>query len=170
MKWVSVNNGTTNETFELWATDEKLANISFSGRTRFARMVSHLGKRIFSFEDGGLFSPKKFIRNEYGIKMGKVEELKPGSGKGFVDMDGKKYYFVYNQDNSGELTLYDESMQKNLLTCSFNSISKRLSKTKSLLLDGKFASLLLVLCWYAFQPHTATGASSIVKQPDLILP
>lgn len=170
MKWVSVNNGTADETFELWETNEKLANISFSGRTRFARMVSRLGKRIFAFEDKGLFSPKKLIRNEYGIKMGKVEELKPGAGKGFVEMDGTKYFFIYNQDNSGELTIYDESMQKNLLTCSFKSITHRLSKTRSLLLDGKFASLLLVLCWYAFQPHSASTASSIVKQPDLILP
>ena len=170
MKWVSSNNDSANETFELWEADQKLANISFSGRTRFARMVSHLGKRIFSFEDRGLFSPSKLIRNEYGIRMGKVEELKPGSGKGFVEMDGKKYFFVYNQDNSGKLTLYDESMQKDLLSCSFNSINHRLSKTKSLLLEGKFASLLLVLCWYAFQPHSASSAAGIVKQPDLILP
>jgi len=170
MKWVSVNNGVSNETFELWESDKKLANISFSGRTRFARMVSQFGKRIFSFEDKGLFSPKKFIRNEYGIKMGKVEELKPGSGKGFVELDGKKYFFTYSQDDSGELTLYDESMQKNLLTCSFNSITQSLSKTRSLLLDGKFASLLLVLCWYTFQPHSALSAPSVVKQPDLILP
>lgn len=153
MKWVSVNNGSSNETFELWEANEKLANISFSGRTRFARMVSRLGKRIFSFEDRGIFSPKKLIRNEYGIRMGKVEELKPGAGKGFVVMDGKKYYFVYNQAESGDLTLYDESMQRNLLTCSFNSITEQLGKTRSLLLNGRFASLLLVLCWYTLQPH-----------------
>jgi hypothetical protein len=167
MKWVSVNTGTSNEQFELWESDKRLADISFSGRTRFARMVGQFGKRIFSFEDKGLFSPKKFIRNEYGIKMGKVEELKPGSGKGYVEMDGKKYYFVYNQDSTGELTLFDESMQKNLLSCSFNSITNRLGKTKSLLLNGRFASLLLVLCWYALQPHHSAG---LVKQPDLMLP
>ncbi|HRI24446.1 MAG TPA: hypothetical protein PLZ45_07195 [Ferruginibacter sp.] len=169
MKWVSVNAGSSNEAFELWETDKKLANISFNGRTRFARMVSNFGKRIFSFEDKGIFSPKKLLRNEYGIRMGKVEELKPGSGKGFVEMDGTKYYFVYNQDNTGELVLYDESMQTNLLTCSFNSINQRIRKTKSLLLDGRFASLLLVLCWYAFQPHTAPGASSVMKQPNLVM-
>lgn len=85
-------------------------------------------------------------------------------------MDGKKYYFVYNQDNSGELTLYDESMQKNLLTCSFNSISQRLSNKITFIRRQVRQLKLLVLCWYAFQPHTASGASSIVKQPDLILP
>lgn len=170
MKWVSVNNGASDESFELWETDRKLADISFSRHTRFARMVSSLGKRIFSFEDKGLFSPKKFIRNEYGIRMGKVEEVKPGAGKGFVELDGKKYFFIYNKDKKGELTLFDETMQKNLLTCSFNSITHRLSKTKSLLLDGKFASLLLVLCWYTFQPHSVPGTSHILKKTELILP
>jgi hypothetical protein len=160
MKWVNVNKGSSNETFELWAADKKLADVSFSRHTKFARMVSQFGKRIFSFEDKGLFSTRKFIRNEYGIKMGKLEEIKPGAGKGYVEMDGKKYFFIYNPDNSGELTLYDESMQKNLLTCSFNAIVEHLNKTKSLL-DGKFSSLLLVLCWYTFQPHTSLSKETV---------
>ncbi|MEI9959080.1 MAG: hypothetical protein WDM90_22830 [Ferruginibacter sp.] len=92
--------------------------------------------------------------------MGNVEELKPGTGKGFVEVDGKKYYFVYNQHNSGELELYDELQQKSLLSCSFNTIASGFNKTKSLL-DSKFPSLLMVLCWYAFQPHSATASADI---------
>jgi len=148
MKWVSVNNGTSLDNFELWKDGNKLADLSFSKHTRFARIVSNLGKRIFSFEKRGFLSTKEIIKNEYGIKMGEVEQAKPGTGH--VELDGKKYLFVYN--NSGELLLYDELMQKNLLTCSFNNVSNSLTKTRPLL-DTKFASLLLVLCWYVFQPH-----------------
>lgn len=161
MKWVSVNNGLSGESFELWETDKKLAGISFSKHTRFARMVSTLGKRIFSFEKQGLFSQKEFIKNEYGVRIGKVEVTKPGAGKGIVEFDGKKYCYVYNQDNSGDLNLYDEAMKKNLLTCSFKAINTGLSKTKSLL-DTKFASLLLVLCWYSFQPHNTAVTESVI--------
>ena len=64
----------------------------------------------------------------------------------------KKYFFVYNENNSGELMLYDEAMQKSLLTCSFNTLSAGFNKTKSLL-DTKFPSLLMALCWYVFQPQ-----------------
>ena len=161
MKWVSVNTGTANETFELWNDDDrKLANISFSNRTRFARIVSSFGKSIFSFEKRGFLLPKEVVKNEYGIKMGEVEESRPGSGKGQVMLDGKKYLFVYNENNSGELVLYDELMQKSLLTCSFSMVNKGLMKTKSLF-DNKFASLLLVLCWYTFQPHSASAARAI---------
>ena len=160
MKWVSVNTGASNEIFELWNGDRKLANISFSNRTRFARIVSSFGKRIFSFEKRGFLLPKEVVKNEYGIKMGEVEESRPGSGKGQVMLDGKKYLFIYDENNSGELVLYDELMQKSLLTCSFNMVNKGLMKTRSLF-DNKFASLLLVLRWYTFQPHSASAAKAV---------
>jgi len=154
MKWVSVNNGTAQESFELWKDDVKLADISFSKSTRIARFVSNLSKRLFFFEKRGLLAPKAIIRNEYGIRMGKVEETRPGTGQGYVELDGIKYFFIYNQDNSGDLILYDEGMKKSLLTCSFKTLAAGFTKTKSLL-DTKFPSLLMALCWYTFEPHTA---------------
>jgi hypothetical protein len=155
MKWVNTNNTSSQENFELRDDEKVLAGISFSKQTRFARIVSDIGKRMFSFEKKGLLKPKKLIRNEYGIKMGMVEELKAGSGKGVVELDGKRYNYVFDENNSGELKLYDESTQENLLSCSFNAINLGINKTKSLL-DSKFASLLLVLCWYTFQPHNSS--------------
>ena len=167
MKWVSVNNTSSKEIFELREAETVLADISFSKQTRFVRMVSDLGKRMFSFEKRGFLHPFKIIRDEYGIRLGKIEETKPGAGKGYVELDGKKYFFVYDQDNSGELVLYDELMQTNLLTCSFNALALGINKTKSLL-DGKFASLLLMLCWYTFQPHN-TALTKILSDSDLMM-
>jgi hypothetical protein len=155
MKWVNTNNSSSQENFELQDDEKILAGISFSKQTRFARIVSDLGKRMFSFEKKGFLNPTKVIKNEYGIKLGRVEELK--AGKGCVELNGKKYFYTYDKDNSGELVLYDEAMQTNLLTCSFNTLNLGINKTKSLL-DSRFASLLLVLCWYTFQPHNTAGA------------
>lgn len=168
MKWVNVNSNSTKENFELREDEKVLADISFSNQTRFVRIVSDLGKRIFSFEKRGFLIPRKFIKNEYGIKMGMIEELKPGSGKGIVELDGKRYNYVFDENNSGELKIYDELMQQNLLTCSFNAINNGINKTKSLL-DTRFASLLLVLCWYSFQPHNTSPISGILKDADFML-
>jgi hypothetical protein len=167
MKWVSVNNSSTKESFELRDDEKVLAGISFSKQTRFVRTVSDLGKRMFSFEKRGFLKPGKVIRDEYGIRLGKLEEIRPGAGKGIVELNGKKYFFVYDQNNSGDLILYDELMQKSLLKCSFNAINLGINKTKSLL-DSKFASLLLVLCWYTFQPHS-TSVTKVLQDADLIL-
>ena len=160
MKWVNTNNTSSKENFELWSDEKVLAGISFSKQTRFVRIVSNLGNSMFSFEKKGFLTPSKVIKNEYGIKLGKIEEAKPGTGKGTVELNGKKYFFVYDKDNSGELKLYDEGMEQNLLTCSFNAINLGLNKTKSLL-DTKFASLLLLLCWYSFQPYNTAVADVV---------
>lgn len=155
MKYVNVANTSTKEIFELWEDEEMLADISFSKHTRFVRMVSDLGRRMFSFEKKGFLNPRKVIRNEYGFKLGKIVELKNDTGTGIVEMNGKRYFFEYDKNNSGELIVYDEFQKNNLLTCSFNALALGISKTKCLL-DSKFASLLLMLCWYSFQSHTST--------------
>ena len=152
MKLVNVNNTSSKENYELREDEKVLADISFSKQTRFVRIVSDLGKRMFSFEKKGFLIPKKVIKDEYGIKLGKIETENSGSGKGIVELDGKKYAFIYDENNTGDLTLYDEQMQKNLLSCNFKAITNTINRTNSLL-DSKFASLLLLLCWYTFQPH-----------------
>ena len=81
MKWVSVNNNNFLENFELWEENEKLAGITFSKHTGFVRIVSSLGKRIFSFEKRGLFSSKEIIKNEYVLKWEKWKNQNPASEK-----------------------------------------------------------------------------------------
>ncbi len=162
MKWVSVNNGTANENFELWEGEKNLANISFSNTTRIARLVSNLGKRLFFFEKKGLLTPKAIFKNEYGIKMGKLELEKPGAQKGFLEIEEKKYRYVFNEQNSGELNVYDEDMRTTLLTCTFPvaTTNPALIKSKSFL-DTKLPSLLLVLCWYTFQPQNGVVKNAV---------
>lgn len=157
MKWISVNNSTSNENFELWEADKKLADISFSNTTRIARIVSNLGKRLFFFEKKGLLTPKAIFKNEYGIKMGKLELEKPGAQKGYLEVEDKKYRYVFNENNNGELNVYNETMSETLITCNFPStVTSGSGKTRSFL-DSKLPSLLLVLCWYSFQPKKANG-------------
>jgi hypothetical protein len=154
MKWVSVNTGAANENFELWDDEKKLAEISFTKGTRIARFVSNITRRIFFFEKKGLFAPKAIIKNEYGIKMGKLALEKPGAQNGTLELDGKKYQYIFNENNSGELKVYDEIKDSTILTCNFPLPTQNEStlKTNSFL-DSKLPSLLLVLCWYAFQPN-----------------
>ncbi len=98
-----------------------------------------------------------------GLAAGADLELdQPDAQQGHLEMDGKKYCYIFNENNSGELKLYDEEMKKNLLTCNFPQISNPLARKKSFL-DSKIPSLLFVLCWYTFQskhnPLTVSIAS-----------
>ncbi len=155
MKWLSVNTGSLNENFELWDDERKLAEISFTKGTRIARFVSSISRRIFFFEKKGLLYPKAIIKNEYGIKMGKLKLGKQQAQNGFLELDGKKYQYIFNENNSGELNVYDEIKNSTILTCTFPLPTQTQSTLKSTsFLDSKLPSLLLVLCWYAFQPNT----------------
>ena len=98
MKWLSVNTGSLNENFELWDDERKLAEISFTKGTRIARFVSSISRRIFFFEKKGLLYPKAIIKNEYGIKMGKLKLGKQQAQNGFLELDGKKYQYIFNEN------------------------------------------------------------------------
>lgn len=159
MKWISTTNDDIyGEGYELWAGDNKLVRISFSQHTRIGRVMSSLGKRLFFFEKKGLFTPRAVITNEYGIRMGMVDEEKPG--KGHLEFEGKRYAYNLNTNETGNLVIFDEQSNRNLLSCSFNAVIGKIAKTRSLL-DTKIPSLLLVLCWYAFQQqHQVAGSET----------
>lgn len=99
-----------------------------------------------------MFSPKAIIKNEYGIKIGKLELSKPGAQKGFLEIEDKKYQYIFNENNNAELQVFEENKNEKLISCNFPvQDNKPAISTNSSFLDSKLPSLLLVLCWYAFQ-------------------
>jgi hypothetical protein len=154
MKWINVNDSTTSDNYELWDADKKIAAISFSHATRMARIASTLGKRLFSFEKKGWFAPRAVFKNEYGVKLGKLELDKSGAQNGILEIEDKKYRYTFNAAKSDELNVYDENMKKTLLTCSVPGIKNTFTNTASFF-DTKLPALLLTLCWYRFHGNNA---------------
>ncbi len=151
MKWVQVNSNTPAERFELWNGDSKVAGASFNNASRIVRMASNAGKRLFFYGKKGWFAPKSFIKNEYGITLGKLETETSKGEKGHIELDGKKYY--YRIDDNTHLEVFDEEMINNVATCSFgNVLSKSFTKTNTLM-NTRFPQLLLLLCWYSLNMH-----------------
>jgi hypothetical protein len=157
MKWVKVNSSTLAETFELWNGDSKLAGASFNNASSIVRMASNTGKRLFFYGNKGWLTPKAVIKNEYGITLGKIETANETGEKGYVELDGKRYSYELNNDDSTKLDLFDDEMKNSIASCNFsNVITKGYSKTTSLM-STRFPQLLLLLCWYSFNmQHTAS--------------
>lgn len=151
MKWVKTNNASSNEHFELWEGDKKIAQLSFTSGTRIGRFVSNISKRIFFFDNKGLFAPKAILKNEYGIKIGKLELGDAKAQNGYLELDGKKYQYTFNHNNSNEFKVFDEVTNENLITCTFPEPNLNATNTPSFL-NTKLPSLFLVLCWYVFNP------------------
>ena len=161
MKWIKTNNSASGEGFELWSDSSKLAGIIFSSHTHIARIMSDIGKRLFFFEKKGLFNQRAVITNEYGVMIGMVEE--DSSGKGILQLDGKKYRFAFDKYNPGEIAVFDEKLDHRLFSCNFND-ALPITKGSRSLLNTKFPWLLLALCWYAFQPHSAITDQVLASQ------
>jgi hypothetical protein len=162
MKWVKVNSNTPAETFELWNGDNKVAGASFNNASRIVRMASNAGKRLFFYGKKGWLAPKAFIKNEYGITMGKIETANETGEKGYVQLDGKRYAYQLSNDENTRLDLFDDTLNHNVASCSFgNVITKGYTKTSSLM-NTRFPQLLLLLCWYSFNMHHTTIGQNIV--------
>jgi hypothetical protein len=151
MKWVKTNTNSSNEQFELWEGDKKIAELSFTNGTRIGRFVSTLTKRIFFFDSRGVFAPKAILKNEYGIKIGKLALADAKLKNGYLELEGKKYQYTFNHNNSNELKVFDEASNKNLITCTFPTATLDTTNKPSFL-NTKLPSLFLVLCWYVFHP------------------
>lgn len=149
MKWICVNSGASNENFELWKDELKLATVSVSNKTKIARYVSHITKRLFLVEIKGFFQRKAIIKNEYGIKLGSIENIKQGQPSGLFEFDGKKCFYSFDKNNFDNLTVYDSTTRQTLFNCDFNSLKSNLFGSKSLM-DTKFPNLLTALCFTAF--------------------
>ncbi|MBP6431811.1 MAG: hypothetical protein KA319_08600, partial [Ferruginibacter sp.] len=108
MKWVKANTDSSNEQFELWEGDKKIAQLSFTNGTRIGRFVSSVTKRIFFFDSRGVFAPKAILKNEYGIKIGKLALGDAKLKNGYLEVEGKKYQYTFNLNNSNELKVFDE--------------------------------------------------------------
>ncbi len=151
MKWVSVNNGTSNDYFELWDNDKKLVSMSLSKRTKIARIESSSDKRLFFLEKKGFFHGKTVIKNEYGIKLGELHGENWEAREGVIELDGTKYFYAFPNSSDGELIIYRDTKDKPLVSCSlsslFGGITALVEKSKSLH-DTKYPSLLMGLCWY----------------------
>lgn len=157
MQWVKVNTNTPSETFELWQDDKKIASTSFNNSSHIVRMASSVGKRLFFYGKKGWFAKKPVIKNEYGITLGLLEAETETGEKGYVELDGRKYHYRLNADDSINLELFDEEQNRNIASCSFgNVLSKGFTKTKSLM-STRFPQLLLLLCWYSLNMHHHSG-------------
>lgn len=153
MQWVKVQSSSPSETFELWSGGKKVAGASFNNTSRIIRMASAVGRRLFFYGNKGWLVQKPVIKNEYGITLGKLEFSTESGEKGYVELDGKKYNYHLQADESISLQLFTDTTNQPITSCSFASVlSKGFTKTKSLM-NTRFPQLLLLLCWYSFNMH-----------------
>ena len=161
MKWISVNNSTSNQHYELWDAEIKLVSLSISNHTKISRIEYATDKRLFFIEKTGFLNSKTIIKNEYGIRLGELTGEDREANEGMIELEGKKYAYTFNKNSEIGLILYNEEKNYPLISCSLSTIYDEVPailKKARTLHDTKYPSLLMALCWYLLNSSSATVA------------
>ena len=161
MKWVSVNNSSAGQHYELWNAEKKLVSLLISNQTKISRIECATDKRLFFIEKKGFLHNKTVINNEYGIRLGELTSENREANDGFIELDGKKYCYAISDHTDAELVIFDESKTNALVTCSLSSVFDEVaavSKKSRSLHDTKYPCLLMALCWYLLKSKSVDSA------------
>ena len=154
MKWINVNKSNKGNAFELWFNDNKLMSLSFNTLTKIARLESASDKRLFFVEKKSFSKNKTVIKNEYGIKLGELNNST--ADEGVIEMDGKKYGYSINNSDNAAVILYDQTTaeHKPFLNCNLSGVIDGAASLvkRSIATDSKLPFLLMALCWYLVKP------------------
>lgn len=153
MKWVMTNNKRALfQEYQLTEQDSIRATVKYNPAHRSARITIGDKHRLFFIESAGSLTGKYFFKNEYGLTVGMMSNDKWGK-EGSVSIEAKKFIYKINNNHLPELTIYDGTTNKALVSCGLatgiNGTSLSLSQPANKA-DSNY--LLLGLCWFLFLP------------------
>lgn len=92
-------------------------------------------KRLFHFRKKGLIKKNLVLENEYGVNLGK---LKKEGNTEFVEVEDKRYFLNYKNQDHKEVEIIDEEINKPVATFSLEENDT----------DAHNYSLLIVSCLF----------------------
>src|SRR5262245_49464609 len=109
MKWQLANLNDKQEVYELWHNDKKLLHLDFHPFTNSARIQYADEKRVFLIRKEGFLRNKTVLRNEYGMRIGKMEHDKTHSMIGSIELNDEKFFYTVRNNPLSELIIYKET-------------------------------------------------------------
>jgi hypothetical protein len=154
MKWVTAKSNTGYESYELFENNKKLLRITLNPEVGTARIETDHDKRLFFLRKEGFFKNRCVLRNEYGVKIGKLSYENAHPEAGFVEMENEILnYSIEKEGSQPQLVIFKDHKETPLVTCSL--LPNRTPSPIGLIRSGMnnlFSTLLMTLCWYEFSP------------------
>lgn len=151
MKWIHIPSSANHEVYELLENDQKILSLFYNPLTGTARIDCFHEKRVFVMQKERFKKSRTIIRNEYGIKMGLVEEDKLSPGNGIIEFNENQYHYLLNSLPVPEYILYKESMEQPVTSFQIilqNNFTGLNIAGNILYTPAVYASLLMAVCWY----------------------
>jgi hypothetical protein len=153
MKWVITNNKKALlQEYQLLEQDSIKAIVKYNPVQRSARISVGDNHRLFFIESAGSLTGKYIFKNEYGLEVGTMVNDK-WSSEGSVTIESKKFTYKIHNSPVAELTIYDGSTNKAIVSCALatgiNGTSLSLPEQSN---HAGSNYLLLGLCWFLYLP------------------
>lgn len=154
MKWIVVSKTSEQELYELWLKDKKVMALEFHPSTNSARISSDEEQRVFHLRKEGLLKNKTVLRNEYGIRIGRLGYEKWDANHGYVELGNEKFNYTIGNNPMAELRISRDNSEEPLVVCGLkvknDSTPVHFSNQNEL--SPSEYMLLLSLCWYIVLP------------------
>lgn len=151
--WVKTHSCNDIEVYELFNHENKLMSLSFDNFSHTAKVECFTSRRIFKIEKEGFLRTKTIFKNEYGIKIGALEEEQWFHKEGLIELNEEKFHYKTQNNPLAELIIYKESPQNPILTCDLqytnNEAAVNVHKHHS---KHNYSIFLIALAWFLFLP------------------
>jgi len=155
MKWTLVSNSASAvHVFNLMEANTVKEVLRYNPLQQSARISCMGEQRLFFIERAGFSNTRFTFKNEYGFAIGKllIETLHTEGGT--IEIEEKKFHYRLHTSPVPELAIYEHDRMQPLLSCSFtkNTAGENILSPANKETIHEYASLLLGLCWYLFNP------------------
>ncbi|WP_018630835.1 hypothetical protein [Niabella aurantiaca] len=142
MQWKTITSSLGNTGFGLWYNGQKMLTLAYKPKSDSVYLESRDGeKRLFHYRKKGLFKNMRVLQNEYGAELGKISRE---GRQQYIEVDDKRFYLNFKNDDHKIIEIIDEAQQQPVAVCSVEGENPS---------DATNYSLLMVMCFYLFQPN-----------------
>jgi hypothetical protein len=151
MEWIAVRNLSPGmKEYHLMDADQQKAILKYNTHQQAARLHTESNHAVFFVEKTGAFSNRTIFKNEYGLPIGKLSVDRWSTHPENIELEGKKFYYSFQNDPFAELILYKGRTVAPVVRCGIQTGKGNTPIVFTKNNHEEFVPVLLGMCWYSF--------------------
>ncbi len=154
MQWKLISSSPSH-VYQLVEGDKTLLTLTINYKSSSLRAECTSAKRAFFIHKEGIWKNRTVLKNEYGYKIGQMYYEKWHSDNGIVEIDDKKFRYLFRNNPLAEIAIFNEGETEPIVACGLATVAGQ--TTVKINQDGDFEDadikyMLFALTWYLFLP------------------
>jgi len=166
MEWIAMRNQSlVMMEYRLMDANSCKAILKYNIQQHAVRLHTDNSHAVFFLEKAGTFQNKTIIKNEYGLPIGKLSVDRWATHPESIELEGKKYYYSFQNNPFAELILYKNGMVAPAARCGLKAGTSITPIVFNKNNQEEYLPILLGLCWYTFHISESKNSTQPVFAP-----